>query len=161
MSELFVTTLIESIPALLVALAASGGFWTYIEKKKEESYKKRTKTLEKAFQDISNISTKINNTDNALHTLEGQMSNLETLIDELKSDSKLSVAYCRDRLNHLENKYMNMGYIPQEDYVAFKMLGEAYLSCKQNTEVQEKFNYCMEKLPIKNQENNTILDTDV
>ena len=168
---------IEAITPVLVALVASGGFWTYLEKKKEESHKSRSETLTKAFQDISNISERVDKTGRAVDELESKVAslqesqtmcatkldkikelenkfgNLEVLIDELKDGSALSVAYARDRLNFLSNKYMNQGYIPKEDIIPFKLLGETYIKCKQNTEVKLKFQHCIEKLPIVDKAN--------
>ena len=162
--ELF-TVISQAIVPVLVALLSAGGFWSYREKQKEEKTKNRDEQITKVCQEISNISAQVEKIDKTitdlqegqnvcavkldrLKDIENKFGNFETLIDELKDGSALSIAFARDRLNYLANKYIKQGYIPKEDIIPFKMLGETYIACKQNSEVKLKFQHCIDNLPV-------------
>lgn len=73
---------------------------------------------------------------------------LREIVERLERNDELTVAFSRERINHLCNQFMDLGYIPKNDYVGFKMLGDAY--CKHhNSEVQIKFLWCIENLEVE------------
>ena len=115
----------ETIVAIVLGFIASGGFWGFIQFIIEKLPKRKKKA-----------------------TLEDVMARLDKMQAELDDNTKISVATARDRLNYLSNTYMDLGYIPKKDYVAFKMLGEEYCK-KHNSEVQIRFKWCMENLDPK------------
>lgn len=117
-----ITILISNI---LVALVSAGGFWTLMDHTFEKSKKTREEKLDKLITDIDDIKK------------------------ELNSTTELSKAYSREKLNQLSEKYLTTGYIPKEDIVSYKMLGEAYKNADGNTEVRTKFEFVIENLEVK------------
>lgn len=82
-----------------------------------------------------------------LQEIQNSIAELKT---DLENNNKLTIAIGRDRINHLCNQFMDLGYIPKKDYVSFKLIGEAYVNDnKQNTEVKTKFEWCIENLQVK------------
>lgn len=77
--------------------------------------------------------------------MQKQIDELHTVIvklnNSLDKNSELTISHARDRLNWLCNKYKELGFVPEDDYVAFKLLGEAYISAGGNHGFDEKFNY--------------------
>jgi len=117
-----ITLLISNI---IVALVSAGGFWTLIE----HTFEKRKKTKDEKIDEL--------------------ISEIKDIKKELDSTTDLSKAYSRERLNHLSEKYMSMGYIPKEDIVSYTLLGNAYINAGGNTEVRTKFEYIKENLEVK------------
>lgn len=44
---------------------------------------------------------------------------------------------------------MSIGYIPKEEYAAFKGCGDAYIANGGNTEVKDKFKYIIENFKVQ------------
>lgn len=124
-------TTVEIILAIVVAIFGSSGMWAFfthmVEKKSE-----RTK-------DVQSIK----------EAAQGMQKELETMNEKLDQTHNLSLATARDRLNYVSHKYQEQGYIPKEDYVPYKMIGEAYIENGGNTVVAEEFINCIENLPRK------------
>ena len=49
------------------------------------------------------------------------------------------LALGRDKLLYLSKKYLEMGYIPDDEYESFKDMGEAYLAMEGNSRVKRKY----------------------
>ena len=113
------------ISNIIVALVSAGGFWTLMDRAFEKSRKTREEKLDKLITDVNDIK------------------------EELNATTELSKAYSRERLNRLSEKYLTNGYIPKEDVVSYKMLGEAYKNADGNTEVRTKFEFVIENLEVK------------
>lgn len=109
--------MISNIITIIVALASSAGFWGLLQYAFEQRAKQRQTQIEELKDMIQNI--------------EGK----------LDINEELTVAFTRARLNHLCNKYLQDGYIPKQDYVAFIMLGESYVK-HHNSEVALRFEQC-------------------
>lgn len=45
----------------------------------------------------------------------------------------------RDRLLYLSKAYLTKGYIPDDEYDNFKLMGEAYIAMDGNTSVKRKY----------------------
>lgn len=122
-------TAVEIILAIVVAVFGSSGMWAFfthmVEKKSE-----RTK-------DVQSIK----------EATQGMQKELEGMNEKLDQAYNLSLATARDRLNYISHKYQEQGYIPKEDYVPYKMIGEAYTKNGGNTVVAEEFANCIENLP--------------
>ena len=76
-------------------------------------------------------------------SVSGELTKLsqevQTLYKEFVLNQDLTLSIARDRLNSLSNKYLQLGYIPIEDYVSFMAIGESYLQAGGNSEVRTKF----------------------
>lgn len=124
-------TTVEIILAIIVAMFGSSGMWaffTHLTEKRSE----RTK-------DVQLIK----------ETVENMQKSLETLNNKFDQTNNLSLATARDRLNYVSHKYQDQGYIPKDDYVPYKLIGEAYIENDGNTIVAEEFKNCIENLPRK------------
>ena len=181
MTQEIIHILVAAIPSIIIALVSAGGFWGYVEHRYNEKRKSRSETLKEISKDIKDITTEVQNTNKEVSELETKVSNmyqsqlqcatklekisdledkfgnLEDLIGAVQKRSELSLAYARDRLNHLSNKYMDYGYIPKEDVIPYKLLGKAYIDSGGNSETATKFNHCIEELPVKSRRKS---DTD-
>lgn len=113
------------ISNILIALISAGGFWTLMDHALKESRKTREEKLNKLINDVNDIK------------------------EELNTTTELSKAYSREKLNRLSEKYLTNGYIPKEDVVSYKLLGEAYKNADGNTEVRTKFEFVIENLEVK------------
>lgn len=117
-------TKVELIVTIVLALIASNGFWGYLQYRSEKKAKKKK------------------------HTIAHAIEKIDELKEELDENSALTVATARARLNTVSNQYIEQGYIPKKDIVAYKMLGEAY--CKHNnSEVKTRFEWCIKNLKVK------------
>ena len=173
MTQEIIQVLVAAIPSIIIALVSAGGFWGYVEHRYNEKRKSRGDALKEISKDIKDITTEVHNTSKEVSDLETKVSDmytsqlqcavklekindieskfgdLEVLIDAAQRRSELSLAYARDRLNHLSNKYMEQGFIPKEEIIPYKLLGQAYINSGGNSESATKFKYCIEELPIK------------
>lgn len=52
---------------------------------------------------------------------------------------QMIMAIGRDRLLFLSKSYMKAGFIPDDEYDNFKLMGEAYIALDGNTNVKRKF----------------------
>ena len=176
MIQELIKMLVAAIPSIIIALISAGGFWAYVEHRYNDKRKSRGKKLDEISQDLKTITSEIAKNGDGLVKLEdkvGELSqnqmqcavklekiesietkfgNLEDLIDTLKKKTDLSVAYARDRLNHLSNKYLDQGFIPKEDIIPYKLLGQAYIDSGGNSETKTKFLHCINELPVKSKD---------
>lgn len=118
-------TVLEVVITVVVAIVSTGGFWAVLENGLNSSRKRREEKIEVLTREIKEIHSKLNET------------------------TELCKAYSRDRLNYLCEQYLGLGYIPKNDIISFKLLGEAYESSDGNTEVRTKFEYVIENLEVK------------
>lgn len=175
--------LLNSLPEMIVALVGAGGFWAYVEHRYNDRKKAKSTKLDTIIKELKDVTESISKTDAAVYKLsdcvddlsQGQMQcatkldkirdienkfgDLEDLIQDVKTGNSLSLAFSRDRVNHLANIYMKLGYIPQDEYIAFKLLGQAYLDAGGNSEIKEKYEYCIEELEVVDKPRKIILNT--
>lgn len=110
---------------IVSGLVGCGGFWALIQNSLERKEKRSNEPIEKLSKTVAELTARVEQTFN------------------------VSMSYSRDRLNHLCLEYMNKGYVPKDDYVSFKLLGEAYKDANGNSEVKTRFDYCMDNLEVK------------
>lgn len=110
-----------------------------------DSVEKLDKQVDELYQGQMQCATKLGK----LEQIEDRFGDISNIVSSAKNTSNLSMAYARDRLNYLSNIYMKKGYIPQEDIVSFKLLGEAYIDAGGNSETKTKYLYCINKLPVE------------
>lgn len=127
-------TTTEIIVAIAVAIIGSNGIWALIGK----IYKKKSKK--------HNIRDDVEDLRTAICGLQIKLDDIEELS---KANKELAKSTARDRLNYLNHKYRNLGYIPKDDYVSYKLIGEAYKESKGNTIVLEEFEVNMKELQRK------------
>lgn len=81
--------------------------------------------------------------------LEKIQKQLDELTKALESNSELTMSHARERLNWLCHEYQELGYIPNNQYVAFKLLGESYIKANGNHGFDTLFNHVIDTLPTK------------
>ncbi len=124
-------TMIEFLTAVVVAIIGSNGLWMCFSKVIDKNSQK-TKDLQELKNTVSEIKQEI-----------------KKIAEFGEKNNNLAKATARERLNSLNHKYRQQGYIPSEDLVAYKLIGEAYEEADGNTVVYEEFKLCMEELPRK------------
>lgn len=124
-------TMIEFLTAVVIAIIGSNGLWMCFSKVIDKNSQK-TKDLQELKETVVSI--------------KGDIVSLSKLTERTNN---LAKATSRERLNSLNHKYRQQGYIPSEDLVAYKLIGEAYEEADGNTVVYEEFKLCMEELPRK------------
>ena len=134
----------ETIIAIAIAMIGSGGMWGFVQhlidtkiKKKEDIIKEINFKLDKmvTVEDINKLA-----------------EDLAQLKDDVSATKDLSLSSARNTLNQLSNKYMALGYIPADAYVAYTAIGESYMAAGGNTEIKAKFEYVMKELKVKYEE---------
>lgn len=71
---------------------------------------------------------------------------LEDNINKITIASRESLAY---KINEKYRKYFQLGYIPEDEYGEFINLHDAYKGVGGNHSGDEKYNRCIDNLPIK------------
>lgn len=121
----------EFLTVIIVAVIGSNGLWMFFSKildKKSKRYKD--------YEQLKN-------------TIIDVKKEIEALTALGEKNNNLAKATARERLNRLNHKYRKQGYIPSDDLVAYKLIGEAYEEADGNTVVFEEFKLCMDELPRK------------
>ena len=114
----------EIIVTIFLGLIASGGFWGFLQFLLERRAKKKK------------------------HTIEEVLKRMDEMEEKLDSNTELTVANARDRLNHLSNTFMEQGYIPRKEIVSYTLLGDAYCK-KHNSEVKTRYEWCINNLEVR------------
>ena len=122
----------EMILAIVVAIVGSSGLWGFLQWVLETKCRKRNKTLKDMNSKLDKLATELALIKNALDT-----------------DRDLTLSMAREKLNEMSNKYLKLGYIPYEEYVAYNSIGEAYIRAGGNSEIKAKFELVMEDLDVK------------
>ena len=126
-----VMTTTEIIVAIAIAVIGSNGIWALMAK----IFEKKTGIKD----DVESLRT-------AIRGLKIKLDDIEQLA---QSNRDLSKAIARDKLNCLNHKYRDLGYIPKDDYVSYKLIGEAYEASEGNTIIREEFEVNMKELQRK------------
>lgn len=128
-------------------IAASSGFWALIQKIFEAIWADKKKSpLEVIDKKIDRIH------EEQLSFGDELRKELEALKSALDSNSEVTMSHARERLNSLCTKYQILGYIPEEEHVPFKLLGEAYIAANGNHGFDIKFNHIIENYPVIRQQ---------
>lgn len=116
----------EIIITALVAIFSSGGMWAFLSSVLAEKQQEKHDAQHQALQEIKD--------------------ELEDIKEALKKNNQVTVAEARTTISTNCKRYRKMGYIPDDEYVAFSMLGQAYIEAKENTPVKIDFEWCMNNL---------------
>ena len=131
----------ETIIAVLIAVIGSGGLWGFVQHLIDTKIKKRETIIKEINDKLDHVATVED-----LNKLAEDLSQLKTDISAAKD---LSLSSDRNTLSHLSNNYIALGYIPEDEYVAYKSIGESYLNAGGNTEIKTKFEYVLKELKVK------------
>lgn len=131
----------ETLIAILGIVGGSAGFWAVIQSLIDSKVKKRGEVIKEINDKLDNVATK--------DEVKELKEDIQEVKEELAHTKDVSLSNARDRLNHLCNKYTNDGYIPFDEFVSFKALGESYINAGGNTEIKTKFEWVMENVDPK------------
>lgn len=131
----------ETIITVLIAVIGSGGLWGFVQHLIDTKIKKRETIIKEINDKLDHVATVED-----LNKLAEDLSQLKTDISATKD---LSLSSARNTLSHLSNNYIALGYIPEDEYVAYKSIGESYLNAGGNTEIKTKFEYVLKELKVK------------
>ena len=131
----------ETIITVLIAVIGSGGLWGFVQHLIDTKIKKRETIIKEINDNLDHVATVAD-----LNKLAEDLSQLKTDISAAKD---LSLSSARNTLSHLSNNYIALGYIPEDEYVAYKSIGESYLNAGGNTEIKTKFEYVLKELKVK------------
>lgn len=134
----------ETIIAIAIAMIGSGGLWGFVQHLIDTKIKKKEDIIKEINCKLDKMVT--------IDDLNKLAEDLEQLKNDVSATKDLSLSSARNTLNQLSNKYMALGYIPDDEYVAYKAIGESYLAAGGNTEIKAKFEYVMEELKVKYEE---------
>ena len=117
---------------LLGIVVASSGFWALCQKVFE------TLWAEKKKSPLIKIDSKVD-------SLCEEMKSLKVA---LEYNSEVTMSHARERLNALCERYISLGYIAEEEYVPFKLLGESYVKAGGNHGFDVKFQHIINDYPV-------------
>lgn len=130
----------EMVVAVIIAIVGSSGLWGFLQWILETKVKKRNQIL----KDINNKLDKVV-TGEELNEISAELISIG---DTLDIDRELTLAMAREKLNDMSNRYLEIGYIPVDEYVAYNSIGEAYIKAGGNSEIKAKFELVMEDLDV-------------
>lgn len=130
----------EMVMAIVIAILGSSGLWGFLQWIFETKIKKRNKLL----SDINSKLDKVVTRDELLK-ISNELSSIQ---NTLNIDRELTLSMAREKLNDMSNKYLTLGYIPMDEYVAYNSIGEAYIKAGGNSEIKAKFELVMEDLDV-------------
>lgn len=123
--------MMDYLVPVIIAVLGSGGMWAFFQKCMDSKMAKRKEAIDKITEDIQALAESI-----------------KTLKEEIDGAKEISLSTSRDRISYLSNKYMEDGFIPKQDIVAYTLMVKTY--CKYgNSEVAEKANWCLTNLEVK------------
>ncbi len=95
--------------------------------------------------------SKLKNEDiiNTVKKHDETLTEIKQSLNILTIASRESLAY---KINEKYHKYISQGYIPEDEYSEFINLHDAYKGVGGNHTGDEKFQYCIDNLQIKNKE---------
>ena len=129
-----------TVVAIVIAILGSGGLWSFLQWIVETKVKRHS-------NDLTDIKKKIDNLVTS-QDIDKVVKEIQELRLDTEQTKNLSLAIARDRINVLSNKYLDIGYIPVEDYVSYKAIGDSYINAGGNSEIRAKFELVMEDLDV-------------
>lgn len=128
---------------LLGIVVASSGFWALCQKIFETLWTDKKKSP------LEVIDKKIDSIHEEQKSFSDEIrKELEALRTALDNNSEVTMSHARERLNTLCKKYERLGYIPEEEYVPFQLLGEAYITAGGNHGFDIKFRHVISTYPV-------------
>lgn len=131
----------EMVLAIVVAIVGSSGLWGFLQWMLETKCKKRNQTLKDMDKKLDKLATK-----SEISAISDELVLIKNVLD---TDRDLTLSMAREKLNEMSNRYLALGYIPYEEYVAYNSIGEAYIRAGGNSDIKAKFELVMEDLDVK------------
>lgn len=131
----------EVMITIIIAMIGSSGLWGFLQWWLETKCKKGNKTLKDMNSKLDKLATK-----QEMTTISDELVLIKNVLD---TDRNLTLAMAREKLNDMSNRYLDIGYIPYEEYVAYNSIGEAYIRAGGNSDIKAKFELVMEDLDVK------------
>lgn len=128
--------LTTAIVTIIVGILGGGGLWGFLAARGEREAKE-AKQIEALNANLEQIQSDVAHVRNEFSDVK----------EELMLTKDLSLSNARDKLNYLNNKYIEKGYIPHREAIAYQLLGEAYINAGGNSEVATAFHYVMKNIP--------------
>ena len=131
----------EVMITIILAMIGSSGLWGFLQWWLETKCKKKNKALKEMGSKLDKLATKPE-----ISELSEKLGLIKNVLD---TDRDLTLSMAREKLNDMSNHYLGLGYIPVEEYVAYKSIGEAYISAGGNSEIKSKFELVLRDLDVK------------
>lgn len=94
---------------------------------------------------VNKINTSLDAITNKVNSMQIQLVRLENEIDATKFASQSNLG---DKINSKYKRYINLGGIPEDELEEFEQLHKAYKGVGGNHSGDEKYKYCIDKLPL-------------
>lgn len=130
----------EVMITIILAIIGSSGLWGFLQWWLETKCKKKNKALKEMSSKLDKLATKAE-----ISELSGNLVLIKSVLD---TDRDLTLSMAREKLNDMSNHYLGLGYIPIEEYVAYKSIGEAYINAGGNSEIKSKFELVLRDLDV-------------
>ena len=127
--------------AVVLGILGSGGLWGFVQYLIDTKIKKREQVMDEINTKLDKVATA-----SELMKVSEEMSILKNNIAHTKD---LALSSARNTLSQLSNRYLELGYIPDDEFVAYKSIGESYIEAGGNTEIKTKFNLVIDTIPVK------------
>ena len=140
--------MVNNIITVVIAVIGSSGIWGLIQHILDVKVRKRQDTINYLEKRLGRVPTKEDIKDIRQDITEVR-TDLKYLKDITLHTKDLSLSSARNTLNILSNKYISLGYIPEDEYVAYKSIGKSYIESGGNTEIKTKYELVMRTLSVK------------
>lgn len=140
--------MVNNIIAVVIAVIGSSGIWGLIQHILDVKVRKRQDTINYLKERLSKVLTK-EDIDDIKHDMTEIRTDIRFLKDITSHTKDLSLSSARNTLNILSNKYISLGYIPEDEYVAYKSIGKSYIESGGNTEIKTRYELVMRTLSVK------------
>lgn len=127
--------------AVVLGILGSGGLWGFVQYLIDTKIKKREQVMDE-------INTKLDKVATASELMK-ILEEMSILKNDIAHTKDLALSSARNTLSQLSNRYLELGYIPEDEFVAYKAIGDSYLAAGGNTEIKTKFEYVMRELKVK------------
>ncbi len=131
----------EVMITIIIAIIGSSGLWGFLQWWLETKCKRKDKTLKDMNAKLDKLATK-----EEINSISDELVLIKNVLD---TDRDLTLSMAREKLNEMSNRYLALGYIPYEEYVAYNSIGEAYIRAGGNSEIKTKFELVLEDLEVK------------
>lgn len=131
----------EVMITIVLAIIGSSGLWGFLQWWLETKCKKKNNTLKDVNSKLDKLATKTEMT-----SITDELVLIKNALD---TDRDLTMSMAREKLNEMSNRYLKLGYIPVDEYVAYTSIGEAYIRAGGNSEIKTKFELVEEDLDVK------------
>lgn len=138
------STTVSIVLALLAAMTGGGflGFIQFLMNRKDgkDEWKE---DIKKGFE---NVNSRFDRADEDLSHIKLEIADISKKLD---IQTELNICEGRSILKQKNDKYREMGFIPDDEYPVYKALGEAYINAGGNSNVKTMFLRNMDKLPVQ------------